>query len=112
MAYHLFLLIPELGNPRGNENPFLLTFGIFWYRWHNVVAKFLRKRYGPDVTGKQLFIVVLKFHYCLIALIFVSVSTCLIEPLIFLTMYSSDSHTFLKRVSTELLKRSKADIKY
>jgi len=27
-----------LGNPRGNENPFLLTFGVFWYRWHNHVA--------------------------------------------------------------------------
>ncbi|PIK44178.1 dual oxidase 1 precursor [Apostichopus japonicus] len=26
----------KLGNPRGNENPFLLTFGIVWFRWHNV----------------------------------------------------------------------------
>ena len=28
----------ELGNPRGNENPFLLTFGILWFRWHNYWA--------------------------------------------------------------------------
>nr|XP_027216713.1 dual oxidase-like [Penaeus vannamei] len=32
----------KLGNPRGNENPFLLTFGIVWFRWHNHVAKYLR----------------------------------------------------------------------
>ncbi len=28
----------KLGNPRGNENPFLLTFGILWFRWHNYWA--------------------------------------------------------------------------
>ena len=28
----------ELGNPRGNENPFLLSFGILWFRWHNYWA--------------------------------------------------------------------------
>ena len=27
--------ISELGNPRGNENPYLLTFGILWFRVHN-----------------------------------------------------------------------------
>ena len=34
-----FLLHVELGNPRGNENPFLLTFGILWFRYHNVIAQ-------------------------------------------------------------------------
>lgn len=34
----------KLGNPRGNENPFLLTFGIVWYRWHNMIAQFLKKK--------------------------------------------------------------------
>jgi dual oxidase len=33
--------LTELGNPRGNENPFLLTFGILWFRWHNHIAHFL-----------------------------------------------------------------------
>ncbi|XP_063956076.1 dual oxidase 2-like isoform X4 [Lytechinus pictus] len=28
----------KLGNPRGNENPFLLTFGVLWFRWHNYWA--------------------------------------------------------------------------
>ena len=26
-----------LGNPRGNENPALLTLNIVWFRWHNFV---------------------------------------------------------------------------
>ncbi|XP_046401150.1 dual oxidase 2-like [Ischnura elegans] len=28
----------KLGNPRGNENAFLLSFGILWFRWHNAIA--------------------------------------------------------------------------
>ncbi|XP_017767878.1 PREDICTED: dual oxidase-like [Nicrophorus vespilloides] len=32
----------KLGNPRGNENTFLLTFGILWFRWHNYLAKSIR----------------------------------------------------------------------
>nr|XP_008200778.1 PREDICTED: dual oxidase 1 [Tribolium castaneum] len=32
----------KLGNPRGNENSFLLTFGIMWFRWHNYLAKRIR----------------------------------------------------------------------
>nr|AXN93676.1 dual oxidase [Scylla paramamosain] len=31
----------KLGNPRGSENPFLLTFGIMWFRWHNYIARYL-----------------------------------------------------------------------
>jgi len=27
-----------LGNPRGNENPFLLAFGVLWFRFHNLMA--------------------------------------------------------------------------
>lgn len=34
----------KLGNPRGNENPFLLTFGIVWFRWHNIWAKLIVDR--------------------------------------------------------------------
>ena len=29
---------PGLGNPRGNENPFLLSFGVLWFRYHNYWA--------------------------------------------------------------------------
>lgn len=31
-------MFAELGNPRGNENPFLLTMGIMWFRYHNYIA--------------------------------------------------------------------------
>ena len=31
-------LISAIGNPRGHENPFLLAFGILWFRWHNYEA--------------------------------------------------------------------------
>ncbi|CAD6227223.1 GSCOCT00006031001.3-RA-CDS [Cotesia congregata] len=44
----------KLGNPRGNENPFLLTFGIVWFRWHNVVAKELKKQ-NPNWSGEKIY---------------------------------------------------------
>lgn len=42
----LSLLLPPcagIGNPRGNENPFLLTMGILWFRVHNWWADRLRE---------------------------------------------------------------------
>ncbi|XP_076444374.1 dual oxidase 2-like [Babylonia areolata] len=33
----------RLGNPRGNENPFLLSFGVLWFRYHNYWADRLAK---------------------------------------------------------------------
>ncbi|KAG7154097.1 Dual oxidase 2-like [Homarus americanus] len=44
----------KLGNPRGNENPFILTFGILWYRWHNHIAEYLDKRH-PRWTDEKIF---------------------------------------------------------
>ncbi|XP_032685960.1 dual oxidase-like isoform X3 [Odontomachus brunneus] len=44
----------KLGNPRGNENPFLLTFGIVWFRWHNFLAKHI-KRYHEDWSSDQIY---------------------------------------------------------
>ncbi|WP_411022885.1 peroxidase family protein, partial [Salmonella sp. s51228] len=38
----------RLGNPRGNENPFLMTWGIFWFRVHNFFASILRQVYATD----------------------------------------------------------------
>ena len=32
-----------IGNPRGNENPFLLSMGILWFRVHQFWARELRK---------------------------------------------------------------------
>lgn len=44
----------ELGNPRGNENTFLLSFGILWFRWHNYIATNIRKE-NPTWNGEQIF---------------------------------------------------------
>lgn len=35
-----------LGNPRGFENPFLLSFGVLWFRLHNYHAREMVKRMG------------------------------------------------------------------
>lgn len=37
-----------IGNPRGNENPFLLSMGIFWFRVHNWWARRLRYYYSQN----------------------------------------------------------------
>ncbi|XP_043487025.1 dual oxidase-like [Polistes fuscatus] len=42
----------KLGNPRGNENPFLLTFGIIWFRWHNYIARFIKSQHKNWTTEK------------------------------------------------------------
>jgi len=46
--------VSELGNPRGNENPFLLTFGIIWFRWHNFVASHV-KRHNPNWSSDKIY---------------------------------------------------------
>ncbi|XP_012225863.2 dual oxidase 2-like isoform X2 [Linepithema humile] len=44
----------RLGNPRGNENPFLLTFGVVWFRWHNVLASAV-KRHNPKWSSEKIY---------------------------------------------------------
>ncbi|GLV42469.1 Dual oxidase [Carabus blaptoides fortunei] len=44
----------KLGNPRGNENTFLLTFGILWFRWHNYLASNI-KLYHPEWSSERIF---------------------------------------------------------
>ena len=39
---------PAIGNPRGNENPFLLTMGVLWFRVHNWWARRLRRFYTDN----------------------------------------------------------------
>ena len=43
-----------LGNPRGNENPFLLTFGVLWFRHHNWLARRIREDH-PDYSDEKVF---------------------------------------------------------
>jgi hypothetical protein len=44
----------ELGNPRGNENPWLLSMGVLWFREHNYQADRLKKAH-PDWHDEKLF---------------------------------------------------------
>ncbi|XP_015123350.1 dual oxidase [Diachasma alloeum] len=44
----------KLGNPRGNENPFLLSFGVVWFRWHNAIAKNLKLQ-NPGWSGEKIY---------------------------------------------------------
>ncbi|RZC35513.1 dual oxidase 1-like, partial [Asbolus verrucosus] len=44
----------KLGNPRGNENSFLLTFGIMWFRWHNYLATTIRGL-NPEWSSEKVF---------------------------------------------------------
>jgi len=39
MQYFLLYLFLGFGNPRGNENPFLMSIGIVWFRYHNYMAR-------------------------------------------------------------------------
>jgi dual oxidase len=44
----------KIGNPRGNENPFLLTFGILWFRYHNYQARRVQAEH-PDWRDERVF---------------------------------------------------------
>ena len=48
------IFVPVIGNPRGHENPFLLAFGILWFRWHNIKAGHVATA-NPDFTDEQIF---------------------------------------------------------
>ncbi|KAH7962521.1 hypothetical protein HPB52_016680 [Rhipicephalus sanguineus] len=43
----------RLGNPRGNENTFLLTMGTLWFRFHNAVAQRMCQRFGTANAGSN-----------------------------------------------------------
>lgn len=52
------MLSPErlflLGDPRTNQNPALLTFGILFFRWHNVIALRVQEEH-PDWPDEEVF---------------------------------------------------------
>ncbi|XP_013145053.1 PREDICTED: dual oxidase [Papilio polytes] len=58
VPHYMRMLSPErlflLGDPRTNQNPALVTFGILLLRWHNVVAARVHKQH-PDWDDEQLF---------------------------------------------------------
>ena len=42
----------DIGNPRGNENAFLLTMGILWFRVHNWWALRLQRFYAAHGSDR------------------------------------------------------------
>lgn len=48
------MLFSVLGDPRTNQNPAMVTFGILLLRWHNVVAARVHRQH-PDWSDEQLF---------------------------------------------------------
>ena len=43
-----------LGDPRTNQNPALLSFGLLFYRWHNVLAERVAKQH-PSWSDEDIF---------------------------------------------------------
>ncbi|OQR70416.1 dual oxidase-like [Tropilaelaps mercedesae] len=58
-ARYLGIMNPErmfiLGDPRTNQNPGLLAFGILFHRWHNVLAERVLKDH-PDWSDEEIFL--------------------------------------------------------
>lgn len=50
--HHLIFLV--LGDPRSNQNPALLAFGILMFRWHNVLAERVQLEH-PDWSDEDVF---------------------------------------------------------
>lgn len=50
----LLHIFAGVGNKRGNESPFLLTFSIVWIRWHNLLADHIASK-NSDWTDEQVF---------------------------------------------------------
>ncbi|UYV75198.1 bli-3 [Cordylochernes scorpioides] len=57
-AQYLGMLSPErmflLGDPRTNQNPALLAFGILFFRWHNTLAARFQAQH-PDWSDEEIF---------------------------------------------------------
>jgi dual oxidase len=55
LANFTFIIsILVLGDPRLNENPGLLSFGLILFRWHNIQAQKLQAN-NPKWTDEELF---------------------------------------------------------
>ena len=48
------LYVSVLGDPRTNQHPPLLAFGILFHRWHNVVASRVQQE-NPRMTDEEVF---------------------------------------------------------
>ncbi|XP_053211640.1 dual oxidase-like isoform X2 [Panonychus citri] len=57
-AHHIKMISPErmflLGDPRSNQNPALLAFGLLFFRWHNTLASRIQAEY-PHWSDEDIF---------------------------------------------------------
>lgn len=47
-------MIAVLGDPRTNQNPALLAFGILFFRWHNILAERVQAEH-PEWSDEDVF---------------------------------------------------------
>lgn len=47
-------MLTVLGDPRSNQNPALLSFGILLFKWHNVIANSVQQEH-PDWSDEEVF---------------------------------------------------------
>lgn len=52
--YEYLCVITVLGDPRSNQNPALLSFGILLFKWHNVIAERVQLD-NPDWPDEEVF---------------------------------------------------------
>lgn len=54
MFINFNVMFSVLGDPRTNQNPALLSFGILFFRYHNVVAERIQREH-PEWPDEEIF---------------------------------------------------------
>lgn len=54
LNFVIFVSKIVLGDPRTNQNPVILAFGILMFRWHNVLARRVQSEH-PDWSDEDIF---------------------------------------------------------
>lgn len=68
------ILILVLGDPRTNQNPVILAFGILMFRWHNVLARRVQAEHSDwsdeDIFQRTRRLVIASLQVCLCIYLF------------------------------------------
>jgi hypothetical protein len=54
VRYLPFYRVAVLGDPRINQNPALLSFGVLFFKWHNLIASRVQKD-NPEWSDEEVF---------------------------------------------------------
>lgn len=76
-----------LGDPRSNQNPALLVFGILWFRWHNVVAKRVQEQH-PDWPDEEVFQKARRFVIATLQVLYSSMKRLRFRNVLFNALFS------------------------